>query len=128
MAQRLLRLICTNCKTIDKHPDPHYLRLLNIKPNDLKDHPIYKGAGCGKCQNTGYKGRVATFEMMEMSNQIRELAFARATASELRKAARAGGMKTLLDDGKRKVFKGITTPSEVARISQAEELIVDIDE
>jgi type IV pilus assembly protein PilB len=128
MAQRLVRIICSGCKTIDKHPDPHYLRLLSIKPDDLKNNPIYKGEGCSKCQGTGYKGRLAIFEMMELNNQIRELAFARAPASELRKAARASGMKTLLDDGKRKVFRGITTPEEVARITQAEGLLVDIDE
>jgi type II secretory ATPase GspE/PulE/Tfp pilus assembly ATPase PilB-like protein len=128
MAQRLIRLICQGCKTIDKHPDPHYLRLLNIKPDDLKKHPIYKGAGCSKCQGTGYKGRQAIFEMMELNNQIRELAFARATASELRKAARASGMLTLLDDGRRKVFKGVTTPEEVARITQSEGLVVDTEE
>ena len=57
---------------------------------------------------------------------MRELAFARAPASELRKAAIAGGMKTLLADGKRKVFRGTTTPMEVAKTSQAEGLVVDI--
>ena len=66
--------------------------------------------------------------MMELNNQIRELAFSRAPASEIRKAARASGMKTLLEDGKRKVFRGLTTPNEVARISQAEGLVVDIEE
>jgi type IV pilus assembly protein PilB len=128
MAQRLVRVICTGCKTINKHPDPHYLRLLNIKPQDLKNKPIYKGEGCSRCQGTGFKGRLAIFEMMELNNQVRELAFSRAPSSEIRKAARAGGMKTLLDDGKRKVFRGLTTPDEVARITQAEGLVVDIEE
>ncbi len=128
MAQRLVRVICSGCKTIDKYPDPHFLRLLNIKPQDLKNKPIYKGDGCSRCQGTGFKGRLAIFEMMELNNQIRELAFSRAPASEIRKAARASGMKTLLEDGKRKVFRGITTPDEVARITQAEGLVVDIDE
>ncbi len=128
MAQRLLRLICKNCKTIDTDPDPHYLRLLNIKPEDIKKNPIYKGKGCPRCQGTGYKGRVAAFELMEMNNEIRDLAFQRAPSGEIRKAARASGMKTLLDDAKRKVFKGITTPQEVARITQSEGLMVDLDE
>lgn len=61
-----------------------------------------------------------------MNNQIRELAFARAPASELRKAARNSGMKTLLEDGRRKVFKGVTTCDEVARVSQAEGLVIDV--
>ncbi len=125
MAQRLVRVICENCKVVNENPDPHYLRLLRITPDELRNRPVYKGAGCPRCQNTGYRGRLAIFEMLQMNNQIRELAFARAPASELRKAARNSGMKTLLEDGKRKVFKGVTTCDEVARVSQAEGLVVD---
>ncbi|RKY06844.1 MAG: type II/IV secretion system protein [Planctomycetota bacterium] len=125
MAQRLVRVICENCKVVDENPDPQYLRLLRINPDELRKNPIYKGAGCSRCQNTGFRGRVAIFEMMELNNQIRELAFARAPASELRKAARNSGMRTLMEDGKRKVFRGVTTPDEVARVSQAEGLLVD---
>ena len=125
LAQRLVRKICQGCKTIDERPDPHYLRLLDIKPDDIHKHPIYKGSGCGRCQNTGYKGRLGIFEMLEMNNEIRELAFARATASELRRAAQASGMKTLMVDGKAKIFEGITTPEEIAKTSQAEGLVVD---
>jgi type IV pilus assembly protein PilB len=125
MAQRLIRTICQNCKTVDTSPDPHYLRLLNINPDELREHPTYKGAGCNRCQGTGFRGRIAIFEMLEMNNQLRDLAFARAPAGELRKAAIASGMKTLLLDGKVKVFKGITTPAEVSRVTQAEGLVVD---
>jgi type IV pilus assembly protein PilB len=125
MAQRLIRKLCTNCKVVDEHPDPHYLRLLNIGPDDLKKYPVYKGTGCSKCRNTGYKGRQGIFEILEMNTEIRELAFARSSASELRKAAKAGGMKSLLEDGKNKIFKGITTPAEVAQHSQAEGLMLD---
>jgi type IV pilus assembly protein PilB len=125
MAQRLVRVICDNCKTLDPSPDPHFLRLLNITPEELRKHSIYKGTGCSRCQGTGYRGRIAIFEMLEMNTQIRELAFARAPASELRKAAVATGMKTLLQDGRIKVFKGVTTPAEVSRVSQAEGLVVD---
>lgn len=127
MAQRLVRVICDNCKVVDKNPDPHFLRLLRINPDELRKNPIYKGSGCARCQNTGYKGRLAIFEMLELNSQIRELAFARAPASELRKAARNSGMKTLMEDGKRKVFRGVTTPDEVARVSQAEGLLIDED-
>ena len=126
MAQRLLRVICKECKEVDKHPDPNYLRLLNVTPDDLKKQPLYKGGGCKRCQGTGFKGRIAIFEMLEMNNQIRELAFERAPAAELRKAARNSGMRTLLQDGKRKVFKGITTLEEVAKKTQAEGLVVDV--
>jgi type IV pilus assembly protein PilB len=125
MAQRLVRTICSDCKTLDKSPDPHYLRLLNISPDDLRQNPIYKGSGCARCQGTGFKGRIAIFEMLEMNNELRDLAFARAPAGELRKAAIATGMRTLLADGRIKVFKGITTPAEVSRVSQAEGLVLD---
>ncbi|MHC5059557.1 MAG: GspE/PulE family protein [Planctomycetota bacterium] len=125
MAQRLVRVICDGCKVVDENPDAQLLRLLQIKPEQLKETPVYKGSGCAKCQNTGYKGRRAVFEMLEMNNELRELAFARAPVGELRKAARAGGMRTLLEDGKLKVFHGITTPAEVARTAQAEGLVID---
>jgi len=125
MAQRLVRKICVSCKVVDEHPDPHYLRLLNIGPDDIKKYPVYKGAGCSKCNNTGYKGRIGIFEILEMSNELRELAFARSSASVLRNAAKAAGMKSLLVDGKNKIFKGITTPAEVALHSQAEGLILE---
>ncbi|GAF74626.1 unnamed protein product, partial [marine sediment metagenome] len=87
MAQRLVRVICNSCKTVDDDPDPHYLRLLNITPGDIKKQTIYKGTGCGQCQGTGYKGRKGVFEMVELNNEIRELAFAKAPTNELRKVA-----------------------------------------
>ncbi len=124
MAQRLVRKICTNCKVVDEHPDPHYLRLLSITPDDIRKNPVYKGAGCNKCRNIGYKGRQGIFEILEMNSELRELAFARSSASELRKAAIASGMKSLLEDGRQKIFKGITTPEEVAQHSQAEGLVL----
>lgn len=121
MAQRLIRVICKNCKTVDENPDPAALKLLNITSDELKKHRIYKGAGCSKCQGTGYKGRRGVFEMVELNNEIRELAFSRAPTAELRKAAVAGGMRTLMMDGRLKVFSGLTTPEEVARIAQSED-------
>jgi len=124
MAQRLVRLICKNCKVVDDNPDPHYLQLLDISPEEIKKKPVYKGTGCSQCQDTGFKGRIGIFEMLEMNNELRELAFAKATTGELRKAAIASGMRSLMEDGKLKVFKGTTTPEEVARISQIEELVV----
>jgi type IV pilus assembly protein PilB len=125
MAQRLVRVICDGCKVVDEEPDQHSLRLLRITPEQIAKTPIYKGAGCAKCQNSGFKGRVAIFEMLEMNNELRELAIVRAPAGELRKAARASGMRTLLEDGKLKVFNAVTTPDEVARTAQAEGLVID---
>jgi len=125
MAQRLVRVICSNCKTIDENPEPHHLRLLNITREDVEKHPIYKGAGCDQCQDTGFKGRLGIFEMVEMNNEIRELAFAKAPSTELKKAAIAGGMRTLMNDGKNKIFRGVTTPEEVARIAQTEGVLIE---
>jgi type IV pilus assembly protein PilB len=125
MAQRLIRVICKNCKVRDDNVDPYHLRLLNITPDDLERHPIYKGAGCSQCQGTGFKGRIAIFEMVELNNQIRELAFGRATTTDLRNACIASGMKTLMEDGKIKIFNGITTPREVAKTAQTEGVFVD---
>jgi type IV pilus assembly protein PilB len=125
MAQRLVRVICKECKVVDDNPNPHYLRLLRINPEELKTRPAYKGRGCPRCNNTGYRGRLAIFELMEMNNQLRELSFAKATASDLRKAARATGMRTLLEDGKIKIFNGISTIDEVASTTQAEGLVLD---
>jgi len=124
MAQRLVRIICKKCKVVDENPDPYLLQSLRITPEDIQKHPIYKGTGCSQCQHTGYKGRIAIFEMFEMNSELRELAFAKAPTMELRKAAKASGMRTLMEDGKIKIFKGITTPIEVASITQTEDAVV----
>jgi len=125
MAQRLVRIICDKCKVVDENPEPYHLQALDITPEDIKKHPAYKGAGCSQCQGTGYKGRIAIFEMVELNNEIRELAFAKAPTIELRKAARASGMRTLTEDGRIKVFNGVTTPAEIVRITQTEGAVVD---
>jgi type IV pilus assembly protein PilB len=123
MAQRLIRVICKKCKVVDEHPNPQHLRLLGIDPAEIKKRPVYKGAGCPACHNTGYKGRLGIFEMVEMGAEMRELAYKRAPTSELRAAARAGGMRTLAEDGVLKVFKGVTTAEEVSRNAQVEGVI-----
>jgi len=125
MAQRLVRVICKECKVVDEDPNPQYLRLLSIKPEVMKDRPIYKGKGCARCSGTGYKGRIGIFELMTMNNELRELTFNMSPANILRKAAKASGMKTLMEDGKDKVFEGVTTPEEVATITQEEGLLIE---
>ena len=125
MAQRLVRVICDNCKVIDENPNQYHLQLLGIDQEDIEKHLIYKGTGCDQCQNTGFKGRLGIFEMVEMNNELRELAFTKAPATELKKAAIASGMRTLMDDGKIKIFRGVTTPEEVARIAQTEGVLIE---
>jgi len=125
MAQRLVRVICKKCKVVDEHPDPYYLQALGVTAEEVAKSPIYKGAGCSQCQKTGFRGRIAVFEMFEMNNEIRELAFSKAPTTELRRAAKASGMRTLMADGKLKVLKGTTTPAEVVSIAQTESMVVD---
>ena len=89
----------------------------------MKDTTFYKGTGCRNCNGTGYRGRQGIFEMMAMDATLRELAFNRAPLNELRAAARAGGMTTLLQDGRMKIRNGVTTPDELVRITQTAELV-----
>jgi type IV pilus assembly protein PilB len=121
MAQRLIRVICKKCKVVDDNPDPYYLEALGITREMLKKTPVYKGAGCSQCSGSGYKGRLAIFEMFELNTEVRELAFAKAPTTELRKAARASGMRTLRQDGIIKVLKGITTAIEIVKTTGSEE-------
>ncbi len=120
MAQRLVRLICPECREVDPYPDEQALRLLGFKKSDLASKPVYKGAGCSRCHGSGARGRKGLFEMMIMNNEIRELVFNGAPTNRIRKAAIAGGMRTLLEDGKLKVLEGITTIQEVAKHAQEE--------
>jgi len=125
MAQRLCRITCTECKVDDPSPDPQLLRLLGFTDEELRGRTLKRGAGCKRCSNTGYRGRMGIFEMMLMNNALRELAFNRASTSELRRAAKASGMKNLLTDGKLKVLRGVTTLAEVAKHAQAEGILID---
>ena len=123
MAQRLVRVICSECKIEDEHPDPRALKLLGFTEEELEGQTIWKGAGCKRCGGSGYRGRLGIFEMLQMNTQLRELAFKRAPASQLRAAAQASGMKPLLYDGKRKILNGITTPEDLLRVTQAEGVV-----
>lgn len=123
MAQRLIRILCKECKRLaESHElDPKYLRLTGITEKEGLGK-IMRPVGCPNCVNTGYRGRKAIFEMMIMNTQLRELAFNLSPISELRKAALANGMRPLVEDGKIKILNGLTTPDEIARSTQ-----VDLD-
>jgi type IV pilus assembly protein PilB len=125
MAQRLIRVICSECKVEDENPDKRTLKLLGFTDEELAGQTIWKGAGCKRCNNSGYRGRRGIFEMILMNNELRDLAFKRAASGDLRKAARASGMKTLLEDGKLKILQGVTTPEDLLRITQAEGIVAD---
>jgi type IV pilus assembly protein PilB len=123
MAQRLIRVLCPKCKTPDREPDPMWLKLAGITAADLRDKIVYKPRGCDYCTNTGFRGRVGIFEMMFMNGEIRNMAFERAANNRIRKAALAGGMKSLLADGRLKVLNGVTTAEEVVKVAQVEGVV-----
>ena len=105
---------------LDENPNPRTLKLLGFSDEDLEGKTIWKGAGCKRCGGSGYRGRLGIFEMFTMNNELRDLAFKKATTTELRAAARATGMRNLLEDGKLKILRGITTPEDLLRVTQAE--------
>jgi type IV pilus assembly protein PilB len=125
MAQRLVRVICEECKEVDPAPDMRVLRTLGFTETELESGTIYRGRGCAACGGSGYRGRLGIFEMMEMSRALAEMAMRRAPVNEIRREARAAGMRTLVEDGRRKILNGVTTPAELARITQVSELILE---
>jgi len=116
MAQRLVRTICQNCKEPYEYPE-HYYVAVGMDLETAADMTFYRGAGCGECDGTGYRGRKGIFELMGMNQELRDMAFAGAQAGEIRAKARAEGMVTLLEDGVRKAQAGITTLEEVVRVA-----------
>lgn len=111
IAQRLVRRICSNCRTQEPLPDALRERLNITDP----DASIYRGTGCNECRHTGYRGRLGVYEMMPMTEEVRTAINERKPASEIRRAALATGMTSLRDDALRKVLSGVTTLEEVLR-------------
>jgi type IV pilus assembly protein PilB len=114
VSQRLIRKICENCKT-PFTPSESQLMELGLSPEDVKDKKFYYGKGCSKCNNTGYKGRTALFEIMTFNDEIRELIMNHASTNVLRAAAQRSGMKLLRDAGLAAMYDGITTIDEVVK-------------
>jgi len=126
LAQRLIRLL-DKSKQPDTEPDPKLLRLCGISEEERQSGTIYKAVPTPDGGN-GYKGRQGIFELMEMNNEIRDLAFNTAPVSKIRAAAIASGMRPLLGDGKIKILKGVTTPEEIARVAQVEGVAMSDEE
>jgi type IV pilus assembly protein PilB len=114
IGQRLVRKICTNCKTAYK-PDDQILDGLNLSRVDVGDRNFYYGAGCSQCNNTGYKGRKGIYEYMNISDPVRDLINQRQPTLVLRNKAVEMGMRTLRQDGIRNILDGYTTVEEVRR-------------
>jgi len=113
-AQRLIRRICSNCKEEVKIA-PEALIEIGLSKDEVNDVKVYKGKGCDTCNKTGYKGRVGLYEVMEITDELRELIIIGASAMELRKKAIELGMITLRESGLYKIREGITTIEEVVK-------------
>ena len=114
MAQRLVRRLCSKCKKKEKvHPEA--LRELGVTSGESFD--MYMAAGCPACSNTGYSGRTGLYEVMPISDALREMILNRASAAEIKEQAVREGMSTLRSDGITKIKAGITSLEEVLRES-----------
>lgn len=122
VSQRLVRRICESCKERYDMDHANMLRFeasLGLKPGALVERPVYRGRGCSRCSNSGYKGRIAIHEVLVMSDRLRDMVIAGAKASELRNAALEEGMVPIREDGLSKMFAGITTPEELGKSLQS---------
>ncbi len=116
LAQRLVRKICENCKTVVTKPKENALAYLEAHGTKLEQ--IYQGAGCEKCRQTGYKGRLGIYELLEMNDDLRDIVTSNPTLMELRRAAEQNDMRTLRSDGLQKVSAGLTTVDEIMRVTE----------
>lgn len=121
VAQRLVRKICENCKT-GYEPNESQLMELGLTPDEVRGKKFYYGRGCGRCNNTGYKGRTGIFEIMVFNDEIRDLVMNQASANILRAAAQKNGMRLLRDSGLAAIYDGITTIDEVVKETISEEM------
>jgi len=114
LGQRLVRRICTGCKT-PYEPSEAVLRQIGLSAHDLGDKNFYYGTGCAQCNQTGYKGRKGIYELLDITEPIRELIASRAPTVVIRQKAIELGMTTLRSDGLRSIFEGDTTIEEVLK-------------
>ena len=119
MAQRLVRRLCTHCK----HPadlSETEMRALRIEPSQMKDSQVMKAPGCEHCRHTGYRGRMGIFEIFIIDDEVRHMINKRTSTFLLRQRARELGMRTLREDGVRKVLSGLTSADEVISVTIAD--------
>jgi type IV pilus assembly protein PilB len=121
LAQRLVRRICNNCKE-EFHPSEQHLMELNLTPQDVAGRTFYYGRGCDYCNNTGYRGRLAIFELMILDDELRELIIKHGSTNVLRSESRRRGMRTLRESGLLAIYDGVTTIEEVVRETLSEEI------
>jgi type IV pilus assembly protein PilB len=119
MAQRLVRLTCSHCKR-PVRVDPKLLEESGLNPSLAQTHQFFEGAGCIDCGGSGFKGRTAICELLDLSDRIREMILARRPASEVKKAAHEEGMRFLRESAIEKVLRGMTTLKEINKVTFVE--------
>lgn len=121
LAQRLVRLLCPTCKRPYK-PSDEDLFHAGLRPEDVRERVFYRNVGCDACNHTGYRGRTAIHELLDMSDQIREMIIERRPGSEIRRQAEKEGLSSLRESAIKKVFNGSTTLYEINRVTFVEEV------
>jgi type IV pilus assembly protein PilB len=119
MAQRLVRVVCPNCKRPKKH-SPEELTEAGLDPAVWSAIPLVEGAGCLECSGTGFHGRTAICELLDLTDRIREMIVDRRPTSEIKRVAREEGMITLRESGLAKIRSGITTLKEINKVTFVE--------
>lgn len=122
LAQRLVRRICSECRT-EFDPSDDLLMELQLPLETAREYSFYYGKGCQRCNNSGYKGRVGLYELLHVTDEIRDMVETEASADDIRNVARSQGMTTLREAGLKLIFDGVTTIDEVVR----ETVMEDID-
>jgi type IV pilus assembly protein PilB len=121
LAQRLVRRICTECRT-EFEPSDDLLLELQLSLETAREYSFYYGKGCTRCNNSGYKGRVGLYELLHVTDEIRDMVETEASADDIRDVARSQGMTTLREAGLKLIFDGITTIDEVVRETVMEDI------
>ena len=121
LAQRLVRLICESCRTV-VHYSPETLEASGLDPEQWSKVPFYEGQGCIECAGTGFRGRTAIHELLDLSDRIREMILAKKPTSEIRRAAREEGMRFLRESALDKVRLGMTTLKEINKVTFIENM------
>ncbi|HLB86113.1 MAG TPA: GspE/PulE family protein [Terriglobales bacterium] len=121
LAQRLVRLICNSCRTVVHYP-PDVLEASGLDPEQWSKVPFYEGQGCIECAGTGFRGRTAIHELLDLSDRIREMILAKKPTSEIRRAAREEGMRFLRESALDRVRTGLTTLKEINKVTFIESM------
>jgi type IV pilus assembly protein PilB len=116
LAQRLVRVICENCKQRVSYP-PHLLDEARLPREEWQGHDFYEGVGCIECHGTGFRGRTAICELLDLSDRIREMIVDKKPTSEIKRAAHNEGMRFLREGGLEKVRAGVTTLRELNKVT-----------